>query len=71
MSPSAWHSYPLLRGVRGDPPADLAAIEDVVLRVAQLADDFPEIVEMDINPLVVYPNSEGAMVVDARIILQG
>jgi acetyl coenzyme A synthetase (ADP forming)-like protein len=64
-------SYPLLRGVRGDPPADLAAIEDVVLRVAQLADDFPEIVEMDINPLVVYPNSEGAMVVDARIILQG
>jgi acetyltransferase len=64
-------SYPLLRGVRGDPPADLAAIEDVVLRVAQLVDDFPEIVEMDINPLMVYPNSEGAMVVDARIILQG
>jgi acetyltransferase len=64
-------SYPLLRGVRGDPPADLAAIEDVVLRVAQLVEDFPEIVEMDINPLMVYPNSEGAMVVDARIILQG
>ncbi|MBU6334689.1 MAG: acetate--CoA ligase family protein [Chloroflexi bacterium] len=64
-------SYPLLRGVRGDPPADLAAIEDIVLRVAQLVEDFPEIVEMDINPLMVYPNSEGAMVVDARIILQG
>lgn len=62
-------TYPLLRGVRGEPPADVAYIEDVLLRVSQLVQDFPEIVEMDINPLVVYNKGEGAMVLDARIIL--
>jgi acetyltransferase len=62
-------TYPLLRGVRGEPPADIASIEDVVLRVSQLVTDFPEIVEMDINPLVVHNQGEGAIVLDARIIL--
>ncbi len=62
-------TFPLLRGVRGEPPADIATIEDVVLRVSQLVTDFPEIVEMDINPLVVHNQGEGAIVVDARIIL--
>jgi acyl-CoA synthetase (NDP forming) len=57
--------------VRGDPPADMAVAEEVVLRVSQLVTDFPEIVEMDINPLVVYNKGEGAIVLDARIILQG
>lgn len=62
-------AYPLLRGVRGEAPADIAAIEETVLRVSQLVTDFPEIVEMDINPLVVLYESEGAIVLDARIIL--
>jgi acetyltransferase len=62
-------TFPLLRGVRGDLPADIAAIEDVVLRISQLVSDFPEIVEMDINPLVVHNQGEGAIVLDARIIL--
>ena len=64
-------TYPLLQGVRGEPPADVAVAEEVVLRVSQLVTDFPEIVEMDINPLVVYNKGEGAIVLDARIILQG
>jgi acetyltransferase len=64
-------TFPLLRGVRGEPPADIAAAEEVVLRVSQLVTDFPEIVEMDINPLVVHNQGEGAIVLDARIILQG
>lgn len=64
-------TYPLLHGVRGEAPADLAAAEEVILRVSQLVTDFPEIVEMDINPLVVYNRGEGATVLDARIILQG
>ena len=64
-------TFPLLRGVRGEPQADIAAAEEVVLRVSQLVTDFPEIVEMDINPLVVHNQGEGAMVLDARIILQG
>jgi len=59
------------KGVRGEPPADIAAAEEVVLRVSQLVSDFSEIVEMDINPLVVHNQGEGAIVLDARIILQG
>ncbi|HEU5086826.1 MAG TPA: acetate--CoA ligase family protein, partial [Roseiflexaceae bacterium] len=64
-------AFPLLQGVRGEPPADLEATEETVLRISQLVTDFPEIVEMDINPLVVYNRGEGAIVLDARIILQG
>jgi acetyltransferase len=67
----AIRSFPLLGGVRGEQPADLKVVEDIVLRVSQLVSDFPEIVEMDINPLVVYNRGEGAIVLDARIILQG
>jgi acetyltransferase len=67
----AIRSYPLLRGVRGEPPADIAAAEEVLLRVSQLVTDFPEIVEMDINPLVIHNQGQGAVVLDARIILQG
>jgi acetyltransferase len=64
-------TYPLLQGVRGEPPADIAAAEEIVLRVSQLVTEFPEIVEMDINPLVIHNQGEGAIVLDARIILQG
>jgi acetate---CoA ligase (ADP-forming) len=67
----AIRTYPLLRGVRGEPPADIAAAEEIILRVSQLVTDFPEIVEMDINPLVIHNEGEGAIVLDARIILQG
>jgi acetyl coenzyme A synthetase (ADP forming)-like protein len=59
----------LLRGVRGEPPADLEAIEDVLLRLSQLVIDFPEIVEMDINPLIVFEKGRGAMSVDMRLVL--
>jgi acetyltransferase len=67
----AIRTYPLLKGVRGEPPADIAAAEEILLRVSQLVTDFPEIVEMDINPLVIHNQGEGAIVLDARIILQG
>ncbi|NJN17722.1 MAG: CoA-binding protein [Oscillochloris sp.] len=63
-------TYPLLRGVRGERRADTDAIIETVLRVSQLVTDFPEIVEMDINPLVAYNRGEGAIVLDARIILK-
>jgi len=59
----------LLRGVRGEPPADLEAIEDVLLRLSQLVTDFPEIVEMDINPLIVFEKGRGAISVDMRLVL--
>ncbi|HEX6288580.1 MAG TPA: acetate--CoA ligase family protein [Herpetosiphonaceae bacterium] len=66
----AIRSFPILRGVRGQPPADLDKILDTLLRTSQLVNDFPEIVEMDINPLMVYDQGQGALVLDARIILQ-
>jgi len=44
-------SFPLLRGVRGEPPADIEAIKDALLRVSQMAVDFPEIIEADMCSL--------------------
>jgi acetate---CoA ligase (ADP-forming) len=62
-------SFPILRGVRGEAPADLDSVLDTLLRVSQLVIDYPEIVEMDINPLMVYDRGQGSLVLDARIIL--
>jgi acyl-CoA synthetase (NDP forming) len=58
---------PLLFGYRGSPPTDTAALEDLLVRVGALAQDLPEVEELDLNPVVV--NEEGAVVVDARIRL--
>jgi acyl-CoA synthetase (NDP forming)/GNAT superfamily N-acetyltransferase len=58
-------SAPLLRGHRGSPPADLGALRDLLLRVSRLADDLPEVTELDLNPVIARP--DGAFVVDARI----
>lgn len=63
-------SYALLVGVRGEPPADIGAIIDVILRISQLSMDFPEILELDINPLLVGEKGKGAVAVDSRIILR-
>ena len=58
-------TFPLLDGYRGAPPADTAAVEDVLLRVSALAAAHPEIAELDCNPLIAGPL--GAFVADARI----
>jgi acetate---CoA ligase (ADP-forming) len=58
-------TFPLLEGYRGSPPADIAAVEDLLLRVSALVDAHPEIVEMDCNPVIAGP--DGASVVDARV----
>ncbi|MGQ9568409.1 MAG: acetate--CoA ligase alpha subunit [Anaerolineae bacterium] len=59
----------LLRGMRGQPPSDLDAIVDALLRVSQLVTDFPEIVELDINPLIVFEKGRGAIGIDMRLVL--
>jgi len=59
-----------LSGYRHLPPADRDAVLDVLLRLAQLAADFPEIAEIEINPLRVFPAARGAVAVDARVRLQ-
>jgi acetyltransferase len=57
----------LLSGIRGQIPADIDAVVSVILRLAQLSVDFPNIAEIEINPLMVM--TEGAMALDARAIL--
>ncbi len=58
--------FPLLRGVRGQPSADLDTLTEVLKRLSQLAWDHPEIRELDINPMFV--NSDGCCAVDCRIV---
>ncbi len=62
-------AYALLKGVRGQKPSDITAILEALERLSQLACDFPAISEIDINPLMVYGESQGAALADARIIL--
>jgi len=59
----------LLRGYRGAPAADVAAVQDLLLRVSRLVEDVPEIVELDLNPVLVRTERRGAVAVDARICL--
>ena len=66
----AIRSYKLLTGVRGQAASDLDAIVDTILRISQLVTDFPEIAEMDINPMLVREEGKGAVAVDMRLILK-
>ncbi len=58
-------TFPLLDGYRGAPRCNLAAIEDVLVRVSAMVEAHPEIIELDCNPLIAGPN--GAVIVDARV----
>ncbi len=59
------HSSPLLFGYRGAAPADVAALEDVLLRIGMLADELPQVRELDCNPVVV--RADGVVAVDVKI----
>jgi acetyltransferase len=70
-------SYPLLTGVRGEKPADINAIVDILNRICKLAMDFEEIVEIDINPLFVYekeskklPNKRTVIALDVKMVVK-
>ncbi|MFQ5987352.1 MAG: acetate--CoA ligase family protein [Dehalococcoidia bacterium] len=60
--------YPILEGYRGQEPADIAVLEEFLLKVSDFVERKPEIKELDINPIFAY--SDGAMAVDARVILE-
>ncbi|MDO8136352.1 MAG: acetate--CoA ligase family protein [Candidatus Brocadiales bacterium] len=60
-------AYPLLKGARGESPVDLEAIVEGLQRLSQLVTDFPQVLELDINPLSVLPKGKGAVAIDARI----
>jgi acetyl-CoA synthetase (ADP-forming) len=60
--------YPLLEGYRGEAPADISCLIDLLLKVSKFVEDRPEIKELDLNPIFLY--KQGALVVDARVILE-
>jgi acyl-CoA synthetase (NDP forming) len=60
-------SYPLLSGVRGEEPVDIESIEEYIQRISRLVEDFPEIEELDVNPLLVFEKGKCCNVVDARM----
>jgi acyl-CoA synthetase (NDP forming) len=59
--------YPLLLGYRGDNPVDVNALEEAILRVSQLVSDNRQIVELDINPILIFEANQEPIVLDARI----
>ncbi len=63
-------AFPILDGFRGRPKADVDMLIDILLKSSKLATDFPEIDQMDLNPIIVYEKGKGCAVVDARIILK-
>ncbi|MGF1579074.1 MAG: acetate--CoA ligase family protein [Gemmataceae bacterium] len=60
----------LLSGYRGHPPADVGALEDLILRISHLVTHIPEVAEMDLNPIFALAPGEGCRIVDARIKVQ-
>jgi acetyltransferase len=61
----------VLKGLRGEAPSDLAAVQEAVGRLSQLTVDCPRITELDINPLIVHPVGQGCQIADVRIRLNG
>jgi acetyltransferase len=59
----------LLDGIRGNPAVDKEEIVNTLLRIGQLVQDFPEILELDINPLTVFAKGQGAIAIDMRLVL--
>jgi acetyltransferase len=61
----------VLQGIRGEKPCDIETVADLLVRLSHMLIDFPQIQEIDINPVLVFPENEGAQAVDARVILAG
>ncbi len=59
--------FPVLEGYRGQEPADLPALEELLLKLSQFVEAHPDVAELDLNPVFAYP--QGAVAVDARIVL--
>jgi acetyl coenzyme A synthetase (ADP forming)-like protein len=63
-------AHALLDGVRGEKPVDKETLVDTILKIAQLVTDFPEIMELDINPFIIYEQDQGGVALDMRLVLQ-
>jgi len=67
---SSIKAYPILTGARGKKPADIPALREVIVRVAQIASDFPAITELEVNPVIVGDLEHGVSAVDALVIIR-
>ena len=63
-------AYTLLRGIRGEPRSDIDSVVDVLQRISKLVTDFPEINELDINPLFVYEEGKGCLALDIKMTIK-
>lgn len=59
----------VLQGIRGEKPCDIETVVDLLVRLSHMLVDLPQIQEIDINPVLVFPEGEGAVAVDARVIV--
>ncbi len=59
----------VLQGIRGEKPCDIETVVDLLVRLSHMLVDLPQIQEIDINPVLVFPEGEGAQAVDARVLL--
>ncbi|MGV7931392.1 MAG: acetate--CoA ligase family protein, partial [Spirochaetota bacterium] len=64
-------AHPILEGARGGRPLDIDALVDVICRISALACAHPEISEIDLNPVIVYPKGMGVGIVDSRVFFRG
>ncbi len=62
-------AYPILKGIRGKKPKDIKAIKDLIIKLAKIAEDYPEISEIELNPFMVH--EKGISIVDTLITLKG
>jgi acetyltransferase len=63
-------AYTLLKGIRGETSSDIDSVIDVILKVSKLVMDFPEINELDINPLFVYEQGSGCLALDIKMTIK-
>jgi acetyltransferase len=62
-------SYPLLLGVRGEPPKDITGCIDVIMRLSKILQSCNDISDIEINPVLVFEQNQGVLAVDTRILL--
>ncbi|WP_292484168.1 acetate--CoA ligase alpha subunit [Methanohalobium sp.] len=67
---SSIKTYPILAGIRGEKPYDINSVADTLIKISQLVNDFPQILELDINPLIVLPDNQGCVAMDLRLTLR-
>jgi acetyltransferase len=61
--------FPVLQGTRGQAGYDIDALLDVIGRVSAFVTNHPEVKELDMNPVVIFPKGQGVKILDARILL--